>query len=392
MDIMLAQLFGEGDPLYMIVSWVFFIIMILFMQKAMMKFTIFKLEKDVIQLEEIAKKTKKTVSTSIPNKKDLKKNVDSFMEFFSIMPIQTDPYGIMGKIDHLVKNSERRFMYFVKQVAPKYSEEEQFNLKNALAGAMTTYQIAKVARHFLEMTKKYKLIQLALILQMQIPLIARIAKAAEKATESFLKGIPIGDGIGPLVAASMMRGRVKIYNKEEFAVSETMLAGRKVLIAKAKGPGSTTGYPGKLLLKLFKNKKINRIITIDAGLRLEGEKVGKIAQGVGVAIGGIGVDRYEIEQLAVKKDIPLDAVVVKVSDEEALIPMKLDILKSVNNATAAVRETVLRGRKNEKILIIGVGNTCGIGNDPKSIKETEKKVRNYARRQKGEKKQKKKYF
>lgn len=387
MQFILAQLFGgEGDPLYTIISWGIFIMVILLIQKMMVTMTIFKLEKDVIQLEEIAKKSKNTVYKSIPDRKKIKKALNSFMEFFAITPVETDPYGIMKKIDHVVRNSDHRFKYFVKQIAPSFSKEQKMNLKNALAGAMTTYQIAKVARHFLEITKKYKLIQLALILQMQLPLIARISKAASKATESFVKGMPIGDGIGPLVIASMIKGKVRTFKDEEFVVSETKIRGRKVLVAKADGPGGTTGYPGKLLQKLFKKKKIKRIITIDAGLRLEGEKTGAIAQGVGVAIGGIGVDRYEIEEIAVRNNIPLDAVVIKVSDEEALMPMKKEIVNSVHNAIEAIKETVDRAKKNEKIIILGVGNTCGIGNNIKAAKESDIKVRQYARKIEKEKK------
>ncbi len=387
MQLMLAQLFGaEGDPIYTLISWGIFILIILVIQKLMVTMTIFKLEKDVIQLEEIAKKAKIVVSRPIPNKKKVKKAIDSFMEFFAIPPLETDPYGIMKKIDHVINNSEHRFKYFVKQIAPSFSKEEQMNLKNAFAGAMTTYQIAKIARHFLEITKKYKLIQLALILQMQIPLIARISKAASKATEAFVKGMPIGDGIGPLVAANMIKGKARAFKDEEFVLSEIKVNGRKVLVAKADGPGATTGHPGKLIQKLFKAKKINRVITVDAGMRLEGEKIGSVAQGVGVAIGGAGVDRYEIEEVAVKNNIPLDAVIVKVSDEEALMPMKKEIVNSVDKAVDAIKETIARAKRNENIIILGVGNTCGIGNNVRAAKEIEKKVKRYAKKLEREKK------
>ena len=55
-------------------------------------------------------------------------------------------------------------------------------------------------------------------------------------------------------------------------------------------------------------KKIAKIITIDAAAKLEGERTGTIAEGVGVALGGIGVDRTYIENVAVKRKIPLDSI------------------------------------------------------------------------------------
>ena len=36
------------------------------------------------------------------------------------------------------------------------------------------------------------------------------------------------------------------------------------------------------------------IITIDAALKLEGEDTGEVAEGIGAAIGGPGIERYKI--------------------------------------------------------------------------------------------------
>jgi len=178
-----------------------------------------------------------------------------------------------------------------------------------------------------------------------------------------------------MVAASLIpsKSKIKVYQDEEFALAEVNFAGRKVLVAKANGPGATVGRPGKFLLKLMKKKKINKIITVDAALRLEGEKPGSVAEGVGVAMGGT-VDRYEIEEVAVKKNIPLDAVGIKVSDEEALRPMKKEILDAVPKATIALKSAIARSNKKDKILIIGVGNTCGVGNTRKEFEESKKKL------------------
>jgi len=259
-----------------------------------------------------------------------------------------------------------------------------------LAGAITTYQLAKVVRHFLEIIKKYKMFQLAMILQMQIPLIVRVSNAAMHATKAFTEGVPIGDAIGCMVAANLLRGKHKLFREEEFVLGKGKVRGREVWISKADGPGASTGYPGKFLQKVLKKNKINRIITVDAGMKLEGEKAGSIAEGVGVAIGGSGVDRYEIEEIAVKRNIPMDAVIIKVSDEEALMPMKKEVLNSVPNALKAVESAVMRGRRNEKILIMGIGNTCGVGNSFSSIRESEERLKKYHKRQEEEKLKKKK--
>jgi hypothetical protein len=386
---MLAQ-FG-GDLLSTIITFIFFLIVVIFGPRLMTTQTILKLEQEATELEGMAEKSKSYILKSISKKSNsrLKENVTNFLEFFAIEPVASDPYGLIKKIDHIVKNSNQRFTYFVNQIAPDFSEAKKRDIKNALEGAMITHQVAKIVRHYLELIKKYKMFQLAMIIQMQLPLITRMAKASMHATHAFVDGIPIGDGIGPLTAANLMKENVKIFKEDEFSVAETNIAGRRVWVSKAEGPGASTGYPGKFLTKFFKNQKIDKIITVDAALKLEGEKTGLIAEGVGVAMGGNGVDRYEIEEISVKNNIPLDAVAIKVSEEDALMPMKKEVLDSVPKAIEAVKKAVLRANKNEKIMIMGVGNTCGIGNDINSVVKTEELIRNHIKKMEESKKEKK---
>lgn len=385
MTYMLAQF--ATDWVSLIIWFIIAIIFFLFGPRLMVTQSLLKLEKEAEDLEEMAEKSENYVIHSINKKSNpaLRKSVRNFMEFFAIGPISIDPYGVIKKLDHVIRNSDEKFKYFVSQVAPDFSKEKQMNIKNALEGAITTYQIAKIVRHYVELIKKYKMFQLAMIIQMQIPLISRIAKASMKATQALAEGVPIGDGIGALVAANLIKkNSLKVYDNYEFAVAKSQINGNDVWVSKAVGPGASTGYPGKFLIEFFKKQKIDRMITIDAASKLEGEKTGSIAEGVGVAMGGSGVDRYEIEEVAVKKNIPLDAVVIKVSEEEALEPMKKEIYDAVPEAIENIKDIVKRYNKKEKILILGVGNTCGIGNSIEEIKDVEKVIK--AHREKTEEK------
>ena len=183
--LMIAQ-FG-GDLLSTIITFVFFIIVVFFGPRLMTTQTIFKLEQEAVELESMAEKSKGYVLKSVSKRADakLKENVSSFMEFFAIGPVEADPFGVIKKIDHIVRNSDARFTYFVNQIAPDFSEIKKRDIKNALEGAMMTHQIAKVVRHYLELIKKYKMFQLAMIIQMQLPLITRMAKAAMHAHPRF---------------------------------------------------------------------------------------------------------------------------------------------------------------------------------------------------------------
>ena len=175
---MLAQ-FGT-DWVSTLIWIVMFVIFIIFGPRLMTTQTILKLEQEASELEQMAEKSKGYIIKYLSKKSNakLKENVSNFLEFFAIEPVAMDPYGVVKKVDLIIRNSDQRFNYFVNQIAPDLSESKKRDIKGALEGAMMTYQIAKIVRHYLELIKKYKMFQLAMLIQMQIPLISRQAKAA----------------------------------------------------------------------------------------------------------------------------------------------------------------------------------------------------------------------
>ncbi len=386
------MLFG-GDWVSTLLWIIFLWIFVWIGPRLMLQQTIWALEKEVIEMENMARKSEEIVYSFFPRKgKKEREELSFFLDFFSITPVSLDPYGIVKKIDHVIKNSEEKLKEFVRYINPKIDKEREKDFKAGLSGAITSRQIAKIVRHYLEVVKKYKNLQIALLIQMQMPMIKKLMEASVKATDAFMREIPIGDSVGPLVAAKLMEKNHKIYKEEEFVVAEGKLGGKKVFVAKAEGPGATTGYPGKFLVKFLKKHKIDRIITVDAALKLEGEETGSIAEGVGVAMGGVGVERFEIEEISQKKNIRLDAVIVKQSNEEALTPMNKAIFDAVPKVINRLERMIKMGKKNEKVLIIGVGNTSGVGNDKKSADEIEKKLKGVFKRLERLEKQMKKKF
>src|SRR5690606_16909668 len=101
----------------------------------------------------------------------------------------------------------------------------------------------------------------------------------------------------------------------ETVYSEGEYKGRKLYLLKAEGPAGTVGRPGEAITRLAGDMgiKIDAIVMIDAALKLEGEKTGEVAEGIGAAIGGIGVEKYQIEEVATQMQIPVYAVIVKQS-------------------------------------------------------------------------------
>jgi hypothetical protein len=139
---------------------------------------------------------------------------------------------------------------------------------------------------------------------------------------------------------------------------------RTAIIVKAKGPGGNVGKPGEAVKAVIEENegKIASVIMIDAGLKLEGEGVGEVVEGVGAAIGGPGVDQYRIEESIAQYHIPIYAVIVKEDIGDAVSMMRKEISDSVDKVIERVKNVTLeRTKEGDKIIIVGVGNTIGIG-------------------------------
>jgi hypothetical protein len=82
---------------------------------------------------------------------------------------------------------------------------------------------------------------------------------------------------------------------------------------------------------------------------------------VGAAIGGVGVERFKIEEVATKYDVPVYAMIVRQSLKEVLSPMTDAVTGSVdgvvNRLGRVIRE---RTKEGDIVLVVGVGNTIGI--------------------------------
>jgi hypothetical protein len=322
------------------------------------------LENYVTEAVDLIVKTSKKKGGWESNPKEI---IENTLEFFLIPPVDLDPYGILKKIEHLLDKSEDRFEEVAARIAPKSNEVWRAHIISLLKGGVGLNMIAKIVRHYVEFVKKTGNLQIAMLFQMNMPLIKRVAKAHVKGVQAIAEGKPIGDGIGALVAANLMEGDVREVAKD-VVCAETNVDGHKILVAKAKGPGATLGKIGDAVSKLCSDNKVSRIITIDASVKLEGEKSGKVTQGIGAAIGGFGPEKAKMEEVAVEKNIPLDAFAVKMSVEEAIAPLTREIGESVENAIKLIMESIASTPGDGTVLVVGVGNTCGIGNSRESVR------------------------
>jgi len=191
-----------------------------------------------------------------------------------------------------------------------------------------------------------------------------MARAYADALVAFREGQPIGDGIGALVAAKLMHGKPFKPLVRDTVMAEVELDGRLAYVIKAEGPGAKVGKPGEAVKKLLEELggEVKAVIFVDAAIKLEGEKTGEVVDGIGVAIGGPGVEKFKVEELSLKRRVPFYSILIKEDVSEAVSPMKKELVEAADGAIERLKELLSEiTDEGDKVIIVGVGNTMGIG-------------------------------
>ena len=314
-------------------------------------------------MKENARKEAIGYAKSINANMDPTERIDKFVEYFTIPPVDMDPNGIIPKVQHFMRVRDNRVKDEVRKLSPTMDALTASKIENILEAATILNMIFKVVRHFYLMGKKNSSVFFLVQLQMVMPILLQEAEALNKAVDAFKAGLPIGDGIGPMIVGKMMLNKEKKIVAKETVVCEDRYKERILYLMKADGPAGNVGEPGTAVEKLINEMavNINSIIMIDAALKLEGEKTGDIAEGIGAAIGGIGVDRFQIEDIATKHGIPVYAIIIKQSVLDAITVMRKEIAESFDKVNKSIFDVIENEtKKGDIVLIIGVGNTLGV--------------------------------
>lgn len=325
-----------------------------------------QVRKSVNQLEAWARESRRVALTAIIKhgrpKRDVERELDNFLEFFAIEPVADDPVGVLRRLEHVLDVRKVRFEGAVASFAPKANPEAAANLEMTLEGAMASHWLFRVVRHLMLLAEKTKSYQLIMLIQMQMPILKEYARSFLSATKAFAEGKPIGDGVGAMVAAKLAGDGRWLEPVKDTVYAETRFDGRKLLLVKAKGPGGRVGKPGELIKRLLKRRRVSRIIMVDAALKLEGERSGAVIEGVGAAIGGPPTEKYKIEEEAVKRRIPVDAIIIKESFREAITPLNRQLARAVDATVERVKRAIReRTKPGDVVIVAGIGNTIGIG-------------------------------
>jgi len=366
---LLGGLLGNLGTISQLLFTVLFIALFFgFGQKLQMRQFLWDIDKGLRKLDMFRNSAKdltlKTVKEIGKPSTDPGPQINVLMEQFLISPVDMDPAGIVGKIDHLLDVRDEKFKEDVRRIAPGADSSQVMNLENLVEASWALNTIYRIIRHFYLMGKKTNSIFIIIQLQALLPLIIQEAEAYLGAAKAFAEGQPIGDGIGPLVASRLMKDKEKRKVEKDVVVAETMMEDRRVIALKAEGPGGNVGKPGDAIKTIIEENvgKVSMVVMVDAAVKFEGENSGEVSEGIGAAIGGIGTERYKIEQEATLHKIPVYAVIVKESLQEAITPMKKEIMEAGEKVIERIKNLILeRSKPGDTIIVAGIGNTSGIG-------------------------------
>ena len=364
-----AGLLGSGgvNNILNILFFISFFAFMMFGQQIQSRIALMQIDGAVRRLENMRNDAKnltvKTLRDVGKSKDDPTPQLNALLEQFLITPVDMDPAGIVKKFDHLLDVREAKFKSDVAKIAPEATPPQVNNLENLVEAAWALNFMYKIVRHLYLLGKKTFSIFVIFQLQAFLPLIMQEAEAYQGAAKAFAEGHPIGDGAGPLVASKLMRNSEVRKVEKDMVAGEMVMEGRRVIALKAEGPGGNVGKPGDAIRQVLEenNGKASMIIMVDAALKLEGEKSGEVTEGVGAAIGGIGTERFKIEEEATKFGIPVYAIVIKQSILEAVTTMRKEIADAAEPVIERIKHLILEHTKEgELVIVAGIGNTAGI--------------------------------
>ncbi len=368
----LQGIFPTGDN---ILGWIFqvvflgiFVVFMFYGQRIQMMIMVREVEGSLFKLKFMRDEARKTAIVNIKDigklERDPTEQIDRFLEYFAIAPVDIDPSGVVWRLEHMLDVRDIRFKDDVKLMAPKADETQLNNLELMLEATLALNVIYRVIRHYYLLGRKTLSLYVIMQLQMILPLIMKEAEAYAAAQKAFMLGQPIGDGAGALVAAKLMQGYEKTKVEKDMVLAHVPIEERKAYVLKAEGPGGNVGKPGEAIKQVMEQTegKISLAILIDAGLKLEGEKTGEVAEGIGVAIGGPEVDKYKVEETALKYQVPVNAIIIREDVGDAVSPMRKEIVDAIDGAIDRVKRLLLeRTKPGDSVIIAGIGNTIGIG-------------------------------
>jgi len=337
------------------VGIIIFIILIIFLPVIIRMRMFSAVEGAIRELDDMEKKARKIIIdlSGITDEGLL----DDYLEFFIVPPADIDPSGLADKFRRLLEMGDLRIREMVEELSPDADSEKKANIIMCIKVTAGIRGILKFLRHNLELSRKTGNLQILVGLQMNLELIMRTARAYLEGCSAISSSLPLGDGAGPLTAGMLIDEEDRKKHLHEMVYVRKRFLDKDIGILKPHGPGSRLGMVVKALEEILSEDEFHEVIMVDAAAKMEGENTGAVAEGVGVAIGGPGVEKWFMENMILEHRTR--AIIIKMSPEEAMSHMTREILDACSAARSRIEDIISRSDA-DSILIIGVGNSSGI--------------------------------
>lgn len=358
----LEALGGEDGGTLMMLVWILPVVLFVFYgQRIQLHITSGEIQKSIRELDSLRAGARAELVSYVREctGRDEAAVLDRHISGFAVQPVGIDPAGLVGKMRHVIRSRQDAVRSSVSGMEGM-GELESERAQTMLEAASALRAAYMAVNHMFLTAKRHRNYPLILPLQMVLPTVMEEARALKEGIPAFRRGQPVGDGIGPLAVALMMRGLPKSEPAPQTSMATTRIEGRRVVLLKARGPGPTVGRLDEAAAAVFE-EGVDAVVTVDAALRYEGQESAQIEEGFGVAMGGTGTERFAIEEAAAKAGVPVLAVVVRQSVREAVTLMSRQIAESASETAERARQAALRGAGPGKtVLVVGVGNTSGV--------------------------------
>jgi len=157
----LDEFFGMGDDSnpFMMLIWMLPIILFVFYgQRIQLIITSRDIKKSMSELEQFRNDSRDELINYIKQKLspngDPAQKLDRFFDYFTIMPVDIDPNGIIPKIHNLVRSREDTTRKQVKSMFTEISTLEVTKVQNLLEIVTTLQLLHRIVRHFFLTAKK----------------------------------------------------------------------------------------------------------------------------------------------------------------------------------------------------------------------------------------------
>lgn len=352
-------------PYFTDLIWVFFIGFMLFGQAFQMQIWLLEIKGYLKKLETTVVKEKAEMTKFFKDRGASPEQItklDRMLDYAVIMPTSLDPAGVVGKMEHIMQTIDDRSRAEITGIlGPSASSLDVSIGENLVEIERGLNYIYKIVRHFYLSAKRSKSLPLVFSLKAVLGDIEKMITAYEKAMGSIALGAPIGDGLGPLVASKLIGNAPREEVAKDTSMGLVNYKGRQLYVIKAKGPTAYVGKPQLGLSKVLNEHSVDIVISVDAALKLEGEKTGEIAEGVGIAIGGLGMEKFMMEEITAEKNIPSYAILVKQDLEEAITTMPKAVAEAADKVVAIIDRIITTNvKEGGSAVVLGIGNTLGV--------------------------------